>query len=604
MSSDTWTNLQKLKMKQESLRERIQRRRQGHKEILAQTADSTAASTVSNSSDVADTEENVDVIDPGIEKKFQQYLCHHSLTFPMHSLNIMSGFNKILQSVPKTTSLTLPQVELLLNKQEAQRFIEIEDSQSSVDKSNETDPKITVLSVSHAKLAAVAGEMKEPIYTEEDIRSNMSASEKQTSEREKNQDSSLVKQKQAVKRHSSDSNHNRKHRSDTRRPEKSSKTNESGKNSEQKDLDDIEELLSTKSAKEQDTKRIAEEIQELLGTASTKELSLAEKFRTLGGSQVKEFCPHGTRFECMRQRKSNYSCSKLHFKKLIKPHTDESLGDCSFLNTCFHMDTCKYVHYTIDYKGTELDPRYQKRGKKRTESNEDNKLLPKLASDEDYLQRKMLPPQWVTCDIRYLDMSVLGKFSVIMADPPWDIHMELPYGTMQDDEMRALRIQDLSDDGLFFLWVTGRAMELGRELFECWGYQRCDELIWVKTNQLQRLIRTGRTGHWINHGKEHCLVGIKGNPKGINTGLDCDVLVAEVRDTSHKPDEIYGIIERLSPGTRKLELFGRMHNVQPNWVTLGNQLDGVHLVEPDVVGKFKQKYPDGKVTKPATKSSN
>jgi hypothetical protein len=28
----------------------------------------------------------------------------------------------------------------------------------------------------------------------------------------------------------------------------------------------------------------------------------------------------------------------------------------------------------------------------------------------------------------------------------------------------------------------------------------------VKTNQLQRIIRTGRTGHWLNHGKEHCLV--------------------------------------------------------------------------------------------------
>ena len=43
------------------------------------------------------------------------------------------------------------------------------------------------------------------------------------------------------------------------------------------------------------------------------------------------------------------------------------------------------------------------------------------------------------------------------------------------------------------------------------GYERVDELIWVKTNQLQRLIRTGRTGHWLNHGKEHCLVGVKGN---------------------------------------------------------------------------------------------
>lgn len=45
---------------------------------------------------------------------------------------------------------------------------------------------------------------------------------------------------------------------------------------------------------------------------------------------------------------------------------------------------------------------------------------------------------------------------------------------------------------------AGRAMELGRECLKIWGYTRVDELIWVKTNQLQRLIRTGRTGHWLN----------------------------------------------------------------------------------------------------------
>ena len=33
--------------------------------------------------------------------------------------------------------------------------------------------------------------------------------------------------------------------------------------------------------------------------------------------------------------------------------------------------------------------------------------------------------QWIQCDLRKLDMSVLGKFAVIMADPPWDIS----YGT-------------------------------------------------------------------------------------------------------------------------------------------------------------------------------
>lgn len=79
----------------------------------------------------------------------------------------------------------------------------------------------------------------------------------------------------------------------------------------------------------------------------------------------------------------------------------------------------------------------------------------------------------------------------------------------------------------------------------------------------------------------------------MNRGLDSDVLVAEVRATSRKPDEIYGMIERLCPRTRKVELFGRPHNVQPNWITLGNQLDGVRLIEPDVVRRFRQRYPNG-----------
>jgi len=56
-----------------------------------------------------------------------------------------------------------------------------------------------------------------------------------------------------------------------------------------------------------------------------------------------------------------------------------------------------------------------------------------------------------------------------------------------------------------------------------------DELVWVKINQLQRIIRTGRTGHWLNHSKEHCLVGVKGDLQSVNKLLDCDVLVAEVR---------------------------------------------------------------------------
>lgn len=118
----------------------------------------------------------------------------------------------------------------------------------------------------------------------------------------------------------------------------------------------------------------------------------------------------------------------------------------------------------------------------------------------------MPEPQWLKIDVRTFDMTVLGKFGVIMADPPvrpcyscllvsispslvahcssekavktvnwtltacqgnstlkkpelqWEIHQDLPYGTMSDDEMRKMNIGVLQDDGVIFLWVTGKLL--------------------------------------------------------------------------------------------------------------------------------------------------
>ena len=102
------------------------------------------------------------------------------------------------------------------------------------------------------------------------------------------------------------------------------------------------------------------------------------------------------------------------------------------------------MHYEIDYPKGLAKPTHEVQ-------------IPKKCIDSKKEETTLLyPNQWVQCDLRIFDMSVLGKFSVVMADPPWDIHMELPYGTMSDDEMRALDIPSLQDDGFIFLWVTGR----------------------------------------------------------------------------------------------------------------------------------------------------
>ncbi|KAG0490291.1 hypothetical protein HPP92_007154 [Vanilla planifolia] len=71
-------------------------------------------------------------------------------------------------------------------------------------------------------------------------------------------------------------------------------------------------------------------------------------FKSKGGSQLKEYCTHLTKEDCRRQSGSFIACVKVHFRRIIALHTDTNLGDCSFLDTCRHTKTCKYVHYELD----------------------------------------------------------------------------------------------------------------------------------------------------------------------------------------------------------------------------------------------------------------
>ncbi|KAI1888649.1 hypothetical protein AGOR_G00187320 [Albula goreensis] len=565
--SDTWSNIQAHKKQLDSLRERLQRRRKDTTQLGIEVGGVEGVSTRSDSPGPAiqNPPQAERPPDPELERRLLGYLSELSLSLPTDSLTLTSQLST--PEAPVSHSC----IQSLLLKFSAQELIEVRQPSVATPLPSNAAPSSTlVTSVDHTKLWAMIGG---------------GAPAQRTGVKRKGEDQSHLKRAPGSSPSLPAPSSPPATSSISLAPACSSQlvgpsdwkvgggagADKKGRasKSQTSHLDmEIESLLNQQSTKEQQSKKVSREILELLNTSSAKEQSIVEKFRSRGRAQVQEFCDHGTKEECVRSGDMPQPCSKLHFRRIINKHTDESLGDCSFLNTCFHMDT---------WGATELGLH---------------------AGDTDSNVGKLFPSQWICCDIRYLDVSILGKFAVVMADPPWDIHMELPYGTLTDDEMRKLNIPILQDEGFLFLWVTGRAMELGRECLSLWGYERVDEIIWVKTNQLQRIIRTGRTGHWLNHGKEHCLVGVKGNPQGFNRGLDCDVIVAEVRSTSHKPDEIYGMIERLSPGTRKIELFGRPHNVQPNWVTLGNQLDGIHLLDPDVVARFKKRYPDGVISKP------
>jgi mRNA (2'-O-methyladenosine-N6-)-methyltransferase len=96
-----------------------------------------------------------------------------------------------------------------------------------------------------------------------------------------------------------------------------------------------------------------------------------------------------------------------------------------------------------------------------------------------------------------------------------------------------------------------------------------DELSWVKET-VNGKIAKGH-GYYLQHTKENCLIGVKGNPKFINN-ICFDIIFSIRRGQSQKPQEMYEIIEKIIPNGYYLEIFGRRNNLRNFWVTIGNEI--------------------------------
>ena len=88
-----------------------------------------------------------------------------------------------------------------------------------------------------------------------------------------------------------------------------------------------------------------------------------------------------------------------------------------------------------------------------------------------------LPPSYLP----YSSLTSLHplKFDVILLDPPFS-------SLFTWDHLQELPIPSLAGDPSFvFLWVgsgAGEGLERGREILAKWGYRRCEDVVWVKTN--------------------------------------------------------------------------------------------------------------------------
>ncbi|KAG2123422.1 MT-A70-domain-containing protein [Suillus clintonianus] len=179
------------------------------------------------------------------------------------------------------------------------------------------------------------------------------------------------------------------------------------------------------------------------------------------------------------------------------------------------------------------------------------------------------------------------KFDVILLDPPFS-------SSFSWDDLQALPVPSLAADPSFvFMWVgsgAGEGLERGREVLAKWGYRRCEDVVWVKTNNT-----TNRgpgtdppTTSLLTRTKQHCLMGIRGTVRRstdswfVHCNVDTDVIIWEgdTADPMRKPPEMYTLIENFCLGTRRLELFGRARSsLRRGWVTVLTESDGAKVGE-------------------------
>ena len=161
------------------------------------------------------------------------------------------------------------------------------------------------------------------------------------------------------------------------------------------------------------------------------------------------------------------------------------------------------------------------------------------------------------------------QYSVILADPPWDVQQKGAYGAerhyslMSLERIKALPVEDLAtNDAHLWLWVTNATLREGYDVMESWGFTPRSPLTWIKPRFT--------LGVYLRNATEHLILGTRGKAP-VKFKSQPTWMFAPLQDHSHKPEEQYAVIERVSGEGPRLELFARRR--QPGWDVWGNEVD-------------------------------
>jgi N6-adenosine-specific RNA methylase IME4 len=176
-----------------------------------------------------------------------------------------------------------------------------------------------------------------------------------------------------------------------------------------------------------------------------------------------------------------------------------------------------------------------------------------------------------------------GKsFQTILADPPWRFtnrtgkvapeHKRLNrYETLSLEEICEMPVSKVAaKNSHLYLWVPNALLIEGIKVLEAWGFEYKSNLIWHKVRKDGGPDGRG-VGFYFRNTTEMILFGTRGSMRTLGPGRSqVNIIRTQKQEHSRKPDALYEIIEKCSPGPY-LEVFAR--GARPGWDVFGNQAD-------------------------------
>ena len=185
--------------------------------------------------------------------------------------------------------------------------------------------------------------------------------------------------------------------------------------------------------------------------------------------------------------------------------------------------------------------------------------------------------------------DITQKFGTILIDPPWRFsnrtgkigpeHKRLyRYKTMSFEEIAQLPIGELAlPRSHLYLWCPNALLLEALTIMKKWDFTYKTNIVWYKVRKDGGPDGRG-VGFYFRNVTELVLFGVKGKQRTLKPGrTQVNVIVKRKREHSRKPDEIYDIIQRCSPGPY-LELFARQRIA--GWTQWGEEVDTYEITRP------------------------